>query len=280
MARPAETRVVTSPANPEIKRIRGLALRKKRAEEQRFVAEGLRHVMEAIEAGWPVETLVYQAEVAGRPKVAQAIRATRAAGGLCLEVSEAVLAKMTRRDNPQAVVAVLAQRWQALETLPPGRLWIALETVRDPGNLGTILRTADAVAADGVILIGETCDPYSPEAVRASMGSIVRVPLARATPRDFLAWRRRWPGLVVGTHLSGDADYRALAYPPPVLLVMGNEQAGLTDEMAAACDRLVKIPMAGGADSLNLSVATAVMLFEIARPWLSLDPGRGEGAAP
>lgn len=263
-------RAITSPANPEIKRIRALAMRKKREEEGLFVAEGLRHVMEAIEAGWPVRTLVYQAEVAGRPKVAQAIRATEAAGGQCLEVTEAVLAKMTKRDNPQTVVGVLPQRWRKLETVAPGRLWVALETVRDPGNLGTILRTADAVAADGVILIGETCDPYSSESVRASMGSVVRVPLVRCTAEAFFAWRKGWPGLVVGTHLSGDADYRAVAYDPPVLLVMGNEQAGLTDAMAAACDRLVKIPMAGGADSLNLSVATAVMLFEIARGRLTL----------
>jgi TrmH family RNA methyltransferase len=226
--------------------------------------------MEAVEAGWPVATLVFQTDVAGRPKVAEAIRATRAAGGLCLEVSRDVLAKTTKRDNPQTVVGVLPQRWHALADVRPGRLWIALETVRDPGNLGTILRTADAVAADGVILIGETCDPYSPESVRASMGSIVRVPLVRCTAEAFRAWRAGWPGLVVGTDLSGDADYRKLAYDPPVLLVMGNEQAGLTDAMAAACDRLVKIPMAGGADSLNLSVATAVMLFEIARERLTL----------
>lgn len=270
MASPPDARVITSPANPEIKRIRGLALRKKREEEKLFVAEGLRHVMEAIEAGWPVATLVYQAEVAKRPKVAEAIRATHASGGQCLEVSEAVLAKMTKRDNPQTVVGVLPQRWQALEAVAPGKLWIALETVRDPGNLGTVLRTADAVAADGVILIGETCDPYSSESVRASMGSIARVPLVRAGATQFLDWRKSWPGLVVGTHLSGDADYREVAYDPPVLLLMGNEQAGLTDAMAAACDRLVKIPMAGGADSLNLSVATAVMLFEIARGRLTL----------
>lgn len=266
----SEARVITSPANPEIKRIRGLALRKKREEERLFVAEGLRHVMEAIEAGWPLETLVYRSDVAQRPKVAEARAATAATGGLCLEVTEAVLAKMTKRDNPQTVVGVLRQRWQPLEEITPGKLWIALETVRDPGNLGTVLRTADAVAADGVILIGETCDPYSPESVRASMGSVVRVPLVRATPAQFLTWRAGWPGLVVGTHLSGDADYRAVAYDPPVLLIMGNEQAGLTDALAAACDRRVKIPMAGGADSLNLSVATAVMLFEIARARLAL----------
>ena len=272
MTRAVEARLVTSPANPEIKRIRGLALRKKREEEKLFVAEGLRHVTEALEAGWPLETLVYQAEAAERPKLAEALAATRSAGGLCLEVTEAVLSKMTKRDNPQMVVGVLRQRWQALENLRPGKLWIALETVRDPGNLGTILRTADAVAADGVILIGETCDPYSPEAVRASMGSIVRVPLVRATLDQFLAWRAGWPGLVVGTHLSVQADYREVSYAAPVLLLMGNEQAGLTEAAAAACDRLVRIPMAGGADSLNLSVATAVMLFEIARDRLRLAP--------
>jgi TrmH family RNA methyltransferase len=143
--------------------------------------------------------------------------------------------------------------------------------VRDPGNLGTILRTIDAVGANGAILIGETVDPFSVEAVRATMGSIFNVALARGRPAEFEEFRARWPGTMVGTHLSGKLDYRGADYRPPVLLVMGGEQAGLSLATAATCDVLVKIPMAGRADSLNLAVATGIMLFEIARDRLRLN---------
>jgi TrmH family RNA methyltransferase len=147
---------------------------------------------------------------------------------------------------------------------------VALEAVRDPGNLGTIIRTADAVGAAGVILVGDTVDPFSIEAVRATMGSIFHVTLARASRAEFEALRKRWTGSVVGTHLKGTQDYRGAPYRGPTLLVMGNEQAGITDATAGLCDMLVKIPMAGQADSLNLAVATAIMLFEIRRDRLVL----------
>jgi TrmH family RNA methyltransferase len=149
-------------------------------------------------------------------------------------------------------------------------VWIALEAVRDPGNLGTIIRTADAVGAAGVILVGDTVDPFSTEAVRATMGSIFAVPLARASLGEFAALAARWGGTIVGTHLAATADYRTVDYRTPVLLVMGGEQAGLTDAAAKTARTLVKIPMAGKADSLNLAVATAVMLFEIKRAVLKL----------
>jgi TrmH family RNA methyltransferase len=148
---------------------------------------------------------------------------------------------------------------------------VALESIRDPGNLGTIVRTADAVGAAGVILVGETVDPFSPEAVRATMGSIFAVPLARTSKPEFTGLAAGWRGTIVGTHLAATADYRAVDYTPPVLLVMGGEQAGLTPEAAKLCRTLVKIPMTGRADSLNLAVATAVMLFEIRRGALTLD---------
>ena len=170
-------------------------------------------------------------------------------------------------------MAVLPQRW--LDAPDPARvprdaLWLALEEVRDPGNLGTIIRTADAVGAAGIFLVGQTCDPYSREAVRASMGSIFAVPLVRLDQPAFLALARRWTGDVAGTHLSGKTDYRAAAYRAPTLLVMGSEAAGLSEATAARCSKLVRIPMAGRLDSLNLAVATALMLYEIRRPALML----------
>ena len=133
--------------------------------------------------------------------------------------------------------------------------------MRDPGNLGTIIRTADSAGCGAVILVGDCCDPYSVEAVRATMGSIFAVPLVKAGEAEFAAWRNAWPGSVVGTLLSAETDYRQAAYARPALILMGNEQQGLPPEMAALCDVNVKIPMRGRADSLNLAVATGIMIY-------------------
>jgi TrmH family RNA methyltransferase len=263
---------ITSFANPIVKEIRGLALPKNRKASGLFLAEGLKLVADAIEAGWSVHTLVHANTVGDQPLVHRLASTIHARGGAVISVSEAVLARISRRDNPQTVLGVFEQRLISAKDVRPRQddVWIALEAVRDPGNLGTIVRTADAVGAAGVILVGDTVDPFSPETVRATMGSIFAVPLARATKAEVAALATAWRGTVVGTHLSGTGDYRKAEYKPPVLLVMGGEQAGLTPETAALCRTLVKIPMAGKADSLNLAVATAVMLFEIRRGALTL----------
>lgn len=270
---PGQVLHITSLANPVVKEIRGLALPKNRRASGLFVAEGLKLVADAVEAGWSIRTLVHSTRAGEEPHVARLAATAHARGGRVISVTEAVLAKITRRDNPQTVLGVFAQKLTPATALKPesAAVWVALENIRDPGNLGTIVRTADAVGAGGVLLVGETVDPFSIEAVRATMGSIFHVPLSRPARVEFDVLCRRWPGLVVGTHLSGTTDYRAVDYRAPVLLVMGNEQAGLSPSMAELCELLVKIPMAGKADSLNLAVATGVMLFEILRGRLKLD---------
>lgn len=274
---PGKVLRVTSLTNPIVKDVRGLALPKNRRTSGRFVTEGLKLVADAVESGWPVRTLIHAATVADEERegvrVSGLAATVRARGGDIVIVNQAVLSKITRRDNPQTVVGVFDQRLTPLKAIQPavGSLWVALERVRDPGNLGTIVRTVDAVGAAGVILVGETVDPFSIEAVRATMGSIFHVPLVRAPAEDFAAWMAAWPGSTVGTHLTATSDYRQADYREPVLLVMGAEQAGLTPALTEACNTLVKIPMAGRADSLNLAVATGVMLFEIRRGQLAID---------
>jgi TrmH family RNA methyltransferase len=140
-------------------------------------------------------------------------------------------------------------------------VWVALQHVRDPGNLGTIIRTADAAGCGGVILVGECCDPYSVEAVRATMGSVFAVSISKISIPNFIEWRKSWPGSVAGALLSATTDYRAADYRKPAMVLMGNEQQGLPPELAAVCDVNVKIPMRGRADSLNLSVATGIMIY-------------------
>jgi TrmH family RNA methyltransferase len=259
----AVSRTVTSLTNPTVKAVRALHLRKERDETGLFVAEGLKAVIEGIETGHAPKILLHGAEAAGHPLLARAIQAAAAAGGEAIEVTEAILAKVSRRDNPQAVVGVFAQAFRPLDQIEPlsAPCWVALHRVRDPGNLGTIIRTADAAGLGGVILVGECCDPYSVEAVRATMGSIFATPLTRASEADFAAWRNSWPGSVVGTLLSAPVTHTEAVYDRPTLILTGNEQQGLTADMAALCDVNVKIPMRGRADSLNLSVATGIMIY-------------------
>lgn len=271
---PGRVKEITSLANPIIKDIKALSLKKFRDQQQAFIAEGLKLVIDALDMGWTIKTLIFAKSKLGNAAVEQVAARTVAAGGTVLEVPEKVLTAITRRDNPQMVVAVFSQRFIKLNDVKPvsGDVWVALDRVRDPGNLGTVIRTVDAVGAKGVILIGDTTDPFSLETVRATMGSVFAVPLVRATPDAFLAWRKGFPGTVAGTHLKGAVDYRSVSFADkPVLLLMGNEQQGLPDNLAENCDVLLRIPQAGRADSLNLAVATGVMLFEIRRNALKLE---------
>ncbi len=276
-ARPEElrggTRSITSLQNERVKLIRALEMRKVRRDTGLFAAEGASLLLTARAAGWLPRMLVVLAGSRQDAVPAQMASWAERAGAECLEVSAAVLAKLTGKDNPQTMLGVFEQRWAKLPepaAVPAEALWLALEAPRDPGNLGSIIRTLDAVAAEGIVLIGQSCDPYSREAVRASMGSIFNVPVARLDAQSFLAWRARWGGEVVGTHLEARQDFRRGGYRPPLLLLMGSEGPGLSAELARACSRLVKIPMAGRLDSLNLSVAAALMLYELRKSELKL----------
>ena len=266
--RVGQVKEVTSLSNPVIKDIRALAQKKNRDRSGRFLAEGLKLVIEALDLGWTVDTLIYAKTARDKPAVGTIAARAIASGGLVLEVSEKVLSAITRRDNPQMVCGVFEQRLRPLSKLKPKNddTFIALDRVRDPGNLGTIVRTADAAGAAGVILVGDTTDPFAIETVRATMGSVFVVPIARATPLELVDWSQSNGCRLVGTHLAGAVDYRTVDYrTAPVVLLMGNEQAGLPHDLAGACDDLVIIPQAGRADSLNLAVATGIMLFEARR---------------
>ena len=263
-----ELRAITSLQNERVKLMRSLEMRKVRRETGLFVAEGASVLVTARDAGWVPKTLAFLAGSAQSGVARALLQWAQAAGAECLEVSEAVLAKLAAKDNPQTMLAVFEQRW-ANEPGPAAvadsAVWLALEAVRDPGNLGTIVRTCDAVGAAGVILVGNCVDPYAREAVRASMGSIFDVPVVRMAPGRFATWSRTWRGDIVGTQPAAREDFRKAAYGHPTLLLMGSEGPGLSPELAAMCTRLVRIPMAGRLDSLNLAVATALVLYEIRR---------------
>lgn len=246
---------ITSTANPTVKWLKSLALKKHRDEEGLFTIEGLRDATAAAAAGWDLHMLVTTPD----------IRNTGLAPERSLSVTPELMSRIVNRDNAQAVLGVFRQRWASPDSLGRG-LWLGLEDIRDPGNLGTILRTADAVSAAGIVLIGQTCDPFSPEAVKAAMGSLPRIPLLRMTRESFATWRQGAVGTkVIGTHLKGAVDYRAVEYGPDMVVLMGSETAGLSDALAALCDHRVKIPMSGPTESLNLGIASALMLYEARR---------------
>ncbi len=262
---PFSPRQVTSLTNETVKRARSLHQRKDREESGQFLAEGLKIAADAVELGHAPRILLFGPDARDHPVLRRVAAACIAAGGDVIEVTREILEKISRRDNPQTVVAVFDQVFASLADIQSSSAsaWVALQAVRDPGNLGTIIRTADAAGCGGVILVGECCDPYSVEAVRATMGSIFAVPLYKASLAKFLSWRREWPGSVVGTLLTAEVDHRRAEYQTPTLILMGNEQQGLPPELAATCDVNVKIPMRGRADSLNLSVATGIMIYAV-----------------
>ena len=254
-----EPREITSAANPVVKMLKSLVVKKYREEEGLFLVEGHRHMQDAVSGGFE---LIF---AACSPRAGSTERQVTATARDIIAVNDDILSRITGRDNPQSVIGAFRIPHHDL-SLATGGLWVALEGIRDPGNLGTITRTADAAGAAGIILLGNCCDPYQPEAIRGSMGSFARVTTVAADMPAFLDWRKNWPGAVVGTHLHRNAgDFRETAYELPLLLLMGSESAGLTPDAVAACDTLVKIPMLGGTESLNLAVSTALMLYEIQR---------------
>ena len=243
--------VITSSQNPTIKLVRSLADKKNRRELGLFAAVGQDMLDRARAEGWEPETIVarHQTEAWGKAAI--------------LETTPQIIATLSSQNNPPGILGVFRQRW-AKELAPKG-VWLALEDMRDPGNLGSIIRTADAVNAAGVILVGDCCDPWGPDCVRATTGSIFGVPLLRMTKTQFAAAAREWPGDVVGTAMSASTDFRR-PYAAPTLLVMGSENNGLTPELSNACSVQVRIPMPGRTESLNVAAATALMLYEIVKP--------------
>ncbi len=241
---------ITSLHNPHIKLIRSLDDKKYRREHGLFVSEGMAMLERSLNLGWKPELFVSTKPNRLWDDVSPFV------------VSEKIMAEISAQNNPHEVLATYKQRWQTR----PGKdgLWLALEDIRDAGNLGTIIRTADAAGAAGIILVGDCCDPYAPECVRATTGSIFAVPLVKMPTAQFVEFLGGWQGESVGTSMGAKVSYRR-TYKSPILVVMGSESRGLTSPVSQACKSLVSIPMREGVESLNVATATALMLFEVGR---------------
>jgi len=256
---------ITGYSNPTVKFVRSLREKKHRKREQRFLAEGLRLLTDAREGGRLPELLLMAERREGHPLLDELEHAVDAAGGEVIELPLDLLAKVTGKENPQAVAGVFAEWDTGLAQIDRAvaPIWLVAQSLRDPGNLGTLLRTADAVGAGGVILLDDCVDPFSAEAVRASMGAIFTQSLAQARWDEFVVWLRTGAGQLVAASLRDAQPYRGAPYAAPCFIMVGNESRGLPEDYEIACDLRVTMPMKGRADSLNAAVAAAVLAYEV-----------------
>jgi TrmH family RNA methyltransferase len=260
-------KIVTSPANPQVKYLAALRTRDRREDADLFLAEGARMVRTALDCGRAPKILGYEDGARQDPKVQEMIRACLAAGGEALELTPSLIGKITRRNNPQSVIAAFEHVVKPAAAIDPKktRVVLGLDRIKDPGNLGTILRTADAAGAD-ILLIGDSCDPHGTEAVRASAGSIFSVNIFEASEAETIALCKTWNGDVLGTSVVQSADYRTIKPKHPSLLLLGNEQYGLSAELADACTGMVHIPTSQRVESLNIGIAAGILLFSLFPP--------------
>lgn len=258
--------LITSTANPQIKLIRKLKDRKYRVESGLFFLEGIRIVIEALTAGQWVTQLIVSRDLIGSAKAVEVVEEAERKGVPILEVSKQVFESISGKDGPQGLAAVAQQKWTELDeiTSPTIGIWIALYQVADPGNLGTILRTLDGMGGAGVFLLDNCTDPFDPSAIRASMGAVFTKQIIKGTSQSFIHWVKKNNLLITGTSDSAATDYRKYHYPANGILLMGSEREGLHEALAATCENVVSIPMLGNADSLNLAVASSIVLYEIA----------------
>ncbi len=260
----AQRRQITGFSNPTVKFLRSLRDKKHRKAAGQFLAEGLRLLTDARECGHLPRILAMATGRDPHPLLDALEADVLAAGGEVLEMAPDLLSKITGKDNPQAVCGVFDEFDTSLAGIDrsAAKIWLVAQALRDPGNLGTMLRTGDAVGAGGLILIDDCADPFSAEAVRASMGAVFTQKVVQARWEEFLPWLRSGPGQLVAASLRDAVDYRGAPYAAPCFLMVGNESRGLPEVYEAACDLRVTMPMKGRADSLNAAVAGAVLAYE------------------
>ena len=260
------TEMITSSANPRIKRIRKLSDRKERTKEGIFLAEGLRIVIEAIQLEKEIETLIVAPELLRSQTGSENLNEFQSEHPeRVMEVSADVFRSLSGKEGPQGIAALIRPVWIELDQVQPvGKdCWVALDKIADPGNLGTILRTADASGVKGVILLDQCTDPYDPRSLRGSMGAIFSLGIVKTSFEQFQVWVKQRGISVIGSSDKADQDYHTLEYPSPLVLMMGSERQGLDDLHINLCNQVVRIPMTGRSDSLNLAVATGILLYEI-----------------
>jgi len=257
---------ISSTANPHIKEIHKLLNRKERAESKLAYVEGLRIVIQAIQEGWQIESLIYCPPLLVSQAGIKALESFLISGeNKCIAVSESVFRYLSGKDGPQGLAAVVRQKWSVLGEidLKSTNTIIVLDEIADPGNLGTIIRTADACGVSSIILLDNCTDPYDPTSIRASMGALFNIALIKCSLDEFIFWKKATGIQVFGAAGGTENDYHFTHYIQPMVLLMGSERHGLSNRHLEICDQVVSIPMIGKSDSLNLAMAAGIILYEI-----------------
>jgi len=254
-----EKPLITSLSNPLIKQARALHQKKARLESGLFLVEGIHHVGEAVDAGWEIESILYAPELLASNFARDLISRL---GSKPQPVSAQVMDSLADKDNPQGIVALIHQKQARFENLQLMRSGVALVAPQDPGNVGTILRTMDAVGVDVLFLLDGGVELYHPTVVRSSMGTLFWKPIIQTSFDVFVNWARNENVQLIGTSAHGDVGYQTLIPQTPWVLMLGNEQKGLSTEHTNVCDVTVSLPMKGRVSSLNLAVAAGVLLYQ------------------
>jgi RNA methyltransferase, TrmH family len=262
-----EKPLITSLSNPLVKLARSLHQKKARHESGLFLVEGIHHVGEALDAGWEVDAILYAPDLL-TSGFARDLISRHASESQ--PVSSQVIESLAGKENPQGIVAIVRKKeiQFSARSLQSIKAAVALVSPQDPGNVGTVLRTLDAVGGDAFFLLdsqeraGGSVELYHPTVVRASMGTLFWKPVIQSSFETFVQWAQKGGYQLIGTSARGDVDYQTLIPNPPWILVLGNEQKGLSPEQMKACDVTVSMPMKGRVSSLNLAVAAGVLLYQ------------------
>jgi len=258
--------MISSRSNSKIRSARALQQRKQRAASGTFLVEGIHLVGAAVEAGGQIVSIFFAPDLLTSQYALDMIEESSSRGVPCYPTTAEVFTSLAAKEHPQGIVAVVRQAEQQLSNLNPETYpWgVACVVPQDPGNIGTILRTVDAVGASGLILLDGGVDVYHPTVVRASMGAIFRQPVVSTTFDEFAAWARKLEYHIYGSSSHGSQDYKEIGhYSLPMILLLGSERQGLTEEQADICDLILRIPMKGEVTSLNLAVAAGIMLYDV-----------------
>jgi TrmH family RNA methyltransferase len=253
--------------NPFLHRILRLGLKHERDASGLHFVEAPRGVIQALEAGMSVETIVYSETLCWIPGAQKHVRHAKRAGVPVVRLTPEQFRQISRTPRASGLGAIVRQHWTSLDRIDPrhGLCWVAVSRIRSPGNLGTILRTAEAIGAAGALFLGEATDPFHPDVVRATMGSLFRLQLVRTTLQDFRAWCARHQCRVVGTSPSAATLYTEVPLERPLVVFFGEEREGMGPEEIGLCTHTARIPILGRSDSLNVGVAAGVMLYEVLR---------------
>lgn len=271
--------VVGNPYDPRFLKLRSLQTPQGRSRTKLYIIEGIRHLARAVEQRAPIESVFLDPSALSNHFGQRLAKRLRQQGVPGIRLSHQLYCDLTHANEPQGIGAVVRQKWFPLKLVrpPQNSLWLAIESIESPGNLGTIIRTAEAAGVAGILLLSMNCDPYDPATVRATMGSLFSQTLVRCSPHEFIRWTRTNGVTVVASSPNGLIDYRALSYRFPVVLMVGSEKQGLSEQLLEAAHFVVRIAMRGGCDSLNAAVATGVLLFDVAG---QREEGPGMGAGP